>query len=105
VPDPVATVANAEGGGFLFTIGTEVGPSTIVSGVPDIVRDEGVVSAVLISTVLGVEMVVVLAVVASAVSSSSLSNADIERPLGMPTERPARSRVLRSVPNEPLRRL
>jgi len=92
-----AAVDDAGSGRFLFVIGTESGSPTVIS----VASEEGVVSEGWDPPVLGVVMVTG---VESADSSSSLSNADIDRLLG-PSERPASSRDLRSVPKELDRRL
>jgi hypothetical protein len=94
---------NAGGGRLLFVVGAEFGFSKIVSEVPDVGGGEGTVSAVGILPVLGVDSVNDGVVVEPTDSSSSLSNADIDRLLGIP-ESPASRRDLRSFPNEPLRR-
>jgi hypothetical protein len=93
----------AGGGRVLPVIGAEFGFSKIVSEVPDVGGGVGMVSAVGILPVLGVDIVIDGAVVEPTDSSSSLSNADIERLLGIP-ESPASRRDLRSFPNELLRR-
>lgn len=84
-------------------VGVGFGFSKIVSEVPDVGGGEGTVSAVGILPVLGVDRVNDGVVVEPTDSSSSLSNADIDRLLGIP-ESPASRRDLRSVPNELLRR-
>jgi len=96
-------VDTAGGGRLLPVVGAESRFSGIVSEVPDVRGEEGVVSAVGILPVLGVDTVTDSAVVEPTESSSSLSNADIDKLLGMP-ESPTSKRDLRSVPNELLRR-
>jgi hypothetical protein len=85
-------------------VGAEVGFSKIASEVPGVGFGEGTVSAVVLP-VLEVDMVNEGAVVEPTDSSSSVSKADIDRLLGTPEKSPASRRDLRSVPNEPLRRL
>jgi hypothetical protein len=93
----------ASGGRVLPVIGAEFGFSKIVSEVPDVGGGVGMVFAVGILPVLGVDIVIDGDVAEPTDSSSSLSNADIERLLGIP-ESPASRRDLRSFPNELLRR-
>jgi hypothetical protein len=92
----------ASGGRVLPVIGAEFGFSKIVSEVPDVGGGVGMVSAVGILPVLGVDIVIDGAVAEPTDSSSSLSNTDIERLLGIP-ESPASRQDLRSFPNELLR--
>jgi hypothetical protein len=94
----------AGGGRVLPAVGAELGFSKIVSEVPDVGGGEGTVSAVGMLPVLGVDRIIDGAVVEPTDSSSSLSNADIDRLLGMPVANPASRRDLRSFPNELLRR-
>jgi len=90
-------------GRLLPVVGAESRFSGIVSEVPDFRDGEGTVTVVGILPVLGVDAVTDGAVVEPTDSSSSLSNADIDKLLGM-LESPESKRDLRSFPNELLRR-
>ncbi|SRR6266446_4148285 len=104
VPPPAEVADEAGGGRLLPVIGAEFGFSKIASEVPGVGFGEGTVSAVGMLPVLGVDIVIEGVVVEPTDSSSSLSNADIDKLLGMPVESPASRRDLRSFPNELLRR-
>ena len=104
VPAPAGAVDGAGGRRLLPVVRAESRFSGIASEVPDFRDDgEGTVTVVGVPPVLGVDAVSDGVVVEPTDSSSSLSNADIDRLLGMP-ESPASRRDLRSFPNELLRR-
>jgi hypothetical protein len=106
LPPPADAMERGGGGGgrLLPEVGVESEFAETVSEAPDVGAVEGTVSAVGIPPILGVDTVAEGDVAEHTDSSSSLSNADIDKLVGMPTERPPSRRDLRSVPNEPLLR-
>jgi hypothetical protein len=104
VPPPADAVDRGGGGRLLPEVGVESEFAETVSEAPDVGAVEGTVSALGIPLILGVDTVAESDVAEHTDSSSSLSNADIDKLVGMPTESPPSRRDLRSVPNEPLLR-